>query len=138
MWTTSPPKIKAMLIIHTNLELHTNTHMYKKKLKLWVEYMILSWKSCFHLMILVFAHLCVCISMCATSSIITKKKKKNFMLGVAICVSSRFHVVSSHEYSTIWVNLNLTYLVNMFGILNPHTISLLNRSIWHDSFNSFN
>ena len=133
-----PPKNKGNVNYTHQLGItHKYTHVQKKT-------KIVSWIHDFKLKIVFSSHdFSFCTPMCMYKHVCNKfnhhqKKKKNFMLGVAIFVSSRFHVVSSHEYSNIWVNLNLTCLVNMFGILNPHTISLLNRSIWHDSFNSFN
>ena len=38
-------------------------------------------------------------------------------------------VVSTHKYSTIWVNPNPTCLLNGSGILNPNTIHLLNELV---------
>ena len=39
------------------------------------------------------------------------------------------HVVSTHEYSTVWVNPNSTCLLNGLGFLNPNTTHLLNGLI---------
>ena len=47
-------------------------------------------------------------------------------------------VMSSHEYSTIWIDLNPTCLINMSKIHNPNTTCLLNKSTRYDTFNPFN
>ena len=41
----------------------------------------------------------------------------------------RIRVMSTHEYSTIWVNFNPTCLLNESGFFNPNTTHLLNRSV---------
>ena len=41
----------------------------------------------------------------------------------------RVRVVSTYEYSTIWVNHNLTCLLNELGFFNLNTIHLLNGSV---------
>ena len=38
-------------------------------------------------------------------------------------------VVSTHKYLTIWVNPNLTCLLNRLRFLNPNTTHLLNGSV---------
>ena len=54
--------------------------------------------------------------------------KEHSHLGVAIHVRvlCRVHVVSSHEYWTIWVNPNLTCLLNVLRFFNSNTTHLLN------------
>ena len=57
---------------------------------------------------------------------------QNFLtliLGVAIRVRCRVRVVLTHAYPTIWVNTNLTYLLNESRFLNPNTTHLLNESV---------
>ena len=41
----------------------------------------------------------------------------------------RVRVVSTHEYPTIYVNTNPTYLLNGSRFLNPNTTHLLNESV---------
>ena len=36
------------------------------------------------------------------------------------------HVVLTHEYPIIWININPTCLLNGLRFLNPNTINLLN------------
>ena len=39
------------------------------------------------------------------------------------------HVMLTHEYPIIWVNINPTCLLNGSRFLNPNTINLLNGSV---------
>ena len=41
----------------------------------------------------------------------------------------RVHVVSTHEYPTIWVNINPTCLLNGSKFLKPNMTHLLNGSV---------
>ena len=41
----------------------------------------------------------------------------------------RVYVVSTHEYPTIWVNINPTCLLNGSRFLNPNPTHLLNGSV---------
>ena len=46
-------------------------------------------------------------------------------------------VMLTHEYSTIWVNPNLTYLLNRSRFLNPNTTHLLNGSVMSTGLSNF-
>jgi len=54
---------------------------------------------------------------------------KWLMVGVAIRITCEVRVMSIHEYSTIWVNTNLTYLLNGSRFFNPSITHLLNKLI---------
>ena len=41
----------------------------------------------------------------------------------------RVHVVSTNEYSTIWVNIDPTHILNESKFFNPNTTYLLNKSV---------
>ena len=49
----------------------------------------------------------------------------------------RVHVVSTHEYPTIWVNTNSAFLLNGSRFLNLNKTHLLNRSIMSICLSNF-
>ena len=49
--------------------------------------------------------------------------------GVTILLMCRVRVMSTHEYSTIWVNINPTQLLNESRFFNSNTTCLLNESV---------
>ena len=48
---------------------------------------------------------------------------------IHVHVSGLCHVVSTHEYSIIWVNINPICLLNRSRFLNPSMTHLLNESV---------
>jgi len=63
---------------------------------------------------------------------------KKYIKGGNFVFTCRVRFILSYEYSTIWVDLNPTYLVNMLKILDINTTYLLNKLTQHDMFNLFN
>ena len=49
----------------------------------------------------------------------------------------RVRVVSTHEYPTIWINLNPTFLLNGSRFLNFNTTNLLNGSVMLTCLSNF-
>ena len=64
-----------------------------------------------------------------------------YLMGKGDNSYSRVGFVSCQVISirlAIWLDSNLTCLVNMSRILDPNTICLLNKSTQHNTFNPFN
>ena len=47
------------------------------------------------------------------------------------------HIMSTHEYLTIWVNTNPTCLLNGSRFLNPNTTYLLKKSVMLTCLSNF-
>ena len=60
-----------------------------------------------------------------------REKGWQFVFACQVCV------VSTHGYSTIWVNPNLTYLLDELEFLNSNTTFLLNESVVSTCLSNF-